>query len=89
MKRNAIKKTTLDNLAHMVARGFQSVKTDLEAIEKRLINKIEEVEEVLTNRINGVERRIDDLALNRATRDEVYKIDRRLIRMERKVGTEK
>ena len=93
MKKETPKKEIkIDNLAQMIAKGFGSVdgnlKTihgDMRELEKRLTSRLGELEDTLTNRINGVERRIDDLALNRATRDDVYKIDRRLIRVERKV----
>ena len=86
MKKRASKKEVkIDTLAQMVAKGFSSVHNEMKELEKRLTGRLGELEDTLTNRINGVERRIDDLALNRATRDDVYKIDRRLIRVERKI----
>lgn len=78
--------TTIDQLASMVARGFDSLSKDFSGRMDKLDKKIDDVEERLTNKMHGIERRIDDLALNRATRDEMKILDVRITRVEKKVG---
>lgn len=85
----------------MVANGFDAQEKKLtgkiEGVESRLTEKINGVEARLTEKIDGVEtrlsqqitginNRIDDLALNRATREELLVLDKRVGRIETKLG---
>ncbi len=55
----------------MVARGFSEQGQKIDG---------------LSQQITGINNRIDDLALNRATREEVSVLDRRVGRIETKLG---
>ena len=81
---------TLDKLAIMVANGFSGQEKKLtekiDGVERKLTEKIDGVEARLSQQINGINNRIDDLALNRATRDELLLLDKRMIRVEHKLG---
>ncbi len=94
-------KITLETLAGMVAKGFSAQEKKLtdkiDGVESRLTERIDGVESRLTERIDGVEsrlsqqitginNRIDDLALNRATREELTVLDKRVGRIETKLG---
>lgn len=72
-------KMTLEKLAAMVANGFS-------AQEKTLASKIDSAEARLSQQITGINNRIDDLALNRATREELTVLDKRVARIELKLG---
>jgi len=50
-----------------------------------LEGKFTGLEERLTQKITGLENRIDDLAMGRATRDEVRILDARVTRLEKKI----
>ena len=84
MKKKTQKKKnmTIDGLAVIVAKGFDAVDKRFDAVDKRF----DSLEERLTNKINGLDQRIDDLALNRATRDELRIIQLRVDRLEKKTG---
>lgn len=72
----------IDDLAISTAKGFEEV-------NKRMDNfdiKIDRTEKTLSGKIEGVDRRIDDLAFNRATKDEVYLLTQRMMKVETKVG---
>lgn len=101
MKRSRSKKVTLESLAGMVANGFAEQEKKLtgkiEGVESRLGEEIKGLETNLTEKINGVEtrlsqqitgvnNRLDDLALNRATREELLVLDKRVARIETKLG---
>ena len=64
-----------ESLARSVAEGFAGVDKRLDDMEARL-----------SQQISGINNRIDDLALNRATRDELLLLDKRMIRVENKLG---
>ena len=68
-------KKDIDNLAVAVARGFSATHTE-----------IHDVEESLKNKIQGVERRIDDIADNKATREQLKSLDLRVVKIEKKIG---
>ncbi|MEX0672463.1 MAG: hypothetical protein WDZ82_02060 [Candidatus Paceibacterota bacterium] len=76
-KKTSRKKTdmTVSELAKVVSKGFN-------ALEER----IDETEVRLSQQINGINNRLDDLALNRATRDELQTVNKRVDRVEKKVG---
>lgn len=79
-----------ENLARMVANGFSAQeKTFAEKIdsaEARLNTKIDDVETRLSQQITGINNRIGNLALNRATRDKLLVLDKRVLRVEQKLG---
>jgi len=64
-----------ESLARSVAEGFAGVDKRFDDMETRL-----------SQQISGINNRIDDLALNRATRDELLLLDKRMIRVEHKLG---
>ena len=64
-----------ESLARSVAEGFAGVDKRFDDMETRL-----------SQQISGINNRIDDLALNRATRDELLLLDKRMIRVENKLG---
>ena len=64
-----------ESLARSVAEGFAGV-----------ANRFDDMETRLSQQISGINNRIDDLALNRATRDELLLLDKRMIRVENKLG---
>ena len=77
------KKMTIDKLAVMVAKGFDSIdnkfesiekrmatKEDIKNLEKRLEKKIDNVE----NKLEGTNKRIDDLAIHRVKYEDHNKL---------------
>lgn len=101
MKKTRAKKVTLEALAGMVANGFAEqeklmtgkidgvesrLTAEIKGVETRLETKINGVETRLSQQITGINNRIDDLALNRATREELLVLDKRVGRIETKLG---
>ncbi len=98
MKKKGSTKKDVSNedLARMVAGGFDRMEKRFETMENRFEDvenhletmgtKIDDVESRLGSKINGLHNRIDDLALNRATRDEVHILSTRMTRVEKKIG---
>ena len=93
-KENNNKEITNDELAQMVAKGFDGVderfnevekkmatKDDIKKLDKKLSKKIDGVE----GRLGGLERRIDDIATNKVSYDEFGKIKVRVEKVEEKV----
>lgn len=68
----------IDNLAVSTAKGFESVDKKFEIVGNKL--------DGLQNQVGGVNNRIDDLALNRATKDEIYHLGLRVSKIESKIG---
>ena len=64
----------IENLAVSSAKGFERVDGKLDGLQ---------------NQISGVNNRIDDLALNRATKDEIYHLGLRVSKIEHKIGFSK
>lgn len=77
---------SINDLALATAKGFESVDKRFGELETKLDKKIDNIERTLSGKIEGVDRRIDDLAFNRATKDEVYLLTKRIVRVESKVG---
>lgn len=71
-----------ESLARSVAEGFRGVDKRFESVDKRF----DEVEGKLGQQIQGLGNRIDDLALNRATREEFLVLDKRVGRIETQLG---
>jgi hypothetical protein len=67
-----------EGLARSIAEGFSGVDKRFEAVDKRF--------DGVGQQIQGLAGRIDDLALNRATRDELLVLDKRVARIETKLG---
>jgi hypothetical protein len=88
MKKSLPQKTkniTVNDLAIMVANGF----TDMQKQISELDLKIDGVEERLTSRIDGLERRIDDFSLTKANKSDVVKLDIRMTHIEKGAGAKK
>ena len=77
--------TKIENLAKMIARSFRDVDGKVSAIDQRLVLSREEI----LRKLDGTNNRIDDLALNRATKDEVYYLGLRVSKIENKMGFSK
>ena len=77
---------THESLARSIAEGFRGVDKRFEEMETKLGGRIDSVEAKLGQQIQGLANRIDDLALNRATRDELLVLDKRVARIETKLG---
>ncbi|MEK7552218.1 MAG: hypothetical protein AAB534_02260 [Patescibacteria group bacterium] len=95
------KKVSTEDLAQMIARGFgnsdkkfEGMITDLDTklsnqiidLDEKLSGKINDLDEKISGKINGLSNRIDDLALNRATREEIKILSIRVENIEHKVG---
>ena len=65
----------IDQLAVATARGFEEVN-----------ERINNTERTLSGKIEGIDKRIDDLALNMANKDEVYHLTQRMDKVERKIN---
>jgi len=79
----------IEDLALATAKGFEEVNKKFEEVNKKFeeVNKkLDYTERTLSGKISGVDRRIDDLAFNRATKDEVYLLTKRVTRIEEKIG---
>jgi len=72
----------IEALAKSVAVGFAGVDKRFEQMDK----KIDDVEKRLSQKISGLNNRIDDLALNRATKDEQYLLIKRVEKIEQHIG---
>ncbi len=90
MKKKASKKTeiTLETLAIMVANGFTSLGGRMDNLEGEM-NGFGKRMDGFENLLKGTNNRIDDLAENRATKKEVYSLDMRLEKVEKKLGMKK
>lgn len=75
----------IEDLAVMTARGFEYVNNRFGELDSRLSKKIDDVEEKLSRKIGGLSNRIDDLSLNRATREELKILSIRVEKVEKKV----
>ncbi len=53
------KKTTLNDLAQLMEKGFAAAKDDIAALERELKGDIAAVEKKLTDRIDGVNLKVD------------------------------
>lgn len=81
MKKKNTKNTTINQLAKMIKRGFDGVNKNFNKVDKRF----DKIETKLTNLENGQEE--IKLKLDRvAYRFEVEELDRRLKRVEAKLG---
>lgn len=86
MKENKkTKKVSMDDLAIMIGRGFEDVDKRFDELDSRLSKKIDDVEEKLSRKIDGLSNRIDDLSLNRSTREELKILSIRVDNVEKKV----
>jgi len=82
----------MDDLAIMIGRGFEDVNNRFKDVDKRfddldsrLSKRIDDVERNLSYKIDGLSNRIDDLSLNRATREELKILSIRMEKVEKKV----
>ena len=75
----------IEDLAIMTGRGFEDVDRRFGEMDSKLSKKIDDVEEKLSRKIDGLSNRIDDLSLNRATREELKILSIRVDKVERKV----
>lgn len=78
-----------ESLARSVAQGFAGVDKRFDEVDKKFAavdKKFEGLETRLSQQISGINNRIDDLALNRATRDQLLVLDKRVLRVEQKLG---
>lgn len=81
-----------ENLARMVAKGFEGMDKKFENIDKKfdgidkkfesLEGRMDGFERRITQKIGNLERRIDDVVMNRATKDDVYALTLRVDHLE-------
>src|SRR3989344_4754207 len=86
-----VKKVVFDSqeeLAMMVKRGFDAVDQRFEEVEKKFDDKIDNMESRFNQKIDGLTNRIDDLSLNRATREQFLLLDHRVGRIEQHLKIE-
>ncbi len=74
-----------ESLARSIAEGFRGVDKRFEEVDKRF-EAVDKRFDGIGQQIQGLANRIDDLALNRATRDELIVLDKRVARIETKLG---
>ncbi len=79
---------TIDKLATMVAKGFEGIETRMATKEDINILKAELKGDIVgvKNQIEGVNKRIDDLAVNRVKYEDYNKLESRVGFIEKKVG---
>lgn len=75
-------KNSFESLAQSVATGFAGADKRFNEMD----NRIDDFEAQMTQQITGLNNRFDDLALNRATREELLVLDKRVGRIEHKLG---
>ncbi len=77
-------KVTIDNLAIMIARGFERLeaKIDTKSDKQDLI----ELEERLSSKVYGINNRMDDLAEGRAKKDDLYRLSLRVSEVEKRLA---
>ncbi|MEK7614428.1 MAG: hypothetical protein AAB428_02055 [Patescibacteria group bacterium] len=96
-KKGTIKKgVSNEDLARMVAKGFESMDNNFSGLENKMTgledrmtgleDKVDGFERRVTQKIGNLERRIDDVVMNRATKDEVYALSLRVDNLEIKTG---
>ena len=84
-KNKTVKKVTIENLAQMVAKGFGGIekrvatKDDLKDLEKRMDEKFEGIK----GQIGGINRRIDDISLNKVKYTDHDALKRRVEALEK------
>lgn len=83
MKNGATNGTSIDDLAVMVARGFErtATKEDLKELEKKLTGEIEGVK----NQLEGTNKRIDSLAETKVSKVTHRELESRVSAIERKM----
>ena len=78
-----------ESLARSVAVGFAGVDKRFDEVDKRfeaIDTRFDGLEKRIGQQIQGLGNRIDDLALNRATREELLVLNKRVVRIETKLG---
>src|SRR3989338_2258014 len=93
-----VKKVVFDSqeeLAMMVKRGFDAVDQRFEEVDKKFVSlekkfddKIDNMESRFNQKIDGLTNRIDDLSLNRATREQFLLLDHLVGRIEQHLKIE-
>lgn len=97
MNKNIKKKNiTNEDLALMIAKGFGDVDKRFEEIDKRFLGvdgkfnlvdeKFKDLEGRLSQKIEGLSNRIDDMIFNRPTREEMFILVKRVEKLENKIG---
>lgn len=68
----------IDTLAQITAKGFQDAHSELHSEIGRLDSKIEKLDKKIDYRFDSLSNRIDDLVMNKATREQVKIIEVRV-----------
>ncbi len=80
---------TLEKLAAMVADGFNFMKSEMDERFARVDERFAQIDERFAQidiRLFAITNRLDDLSLNRVTRDELAATNARVSRVERHLG---
>ena len=79
-------KMTIDKLAIMVARGFENTATKDDIKNMATKDDLKDLETRMNGKFEGVNRRIDDMSINRVKYEDYDKLKSRMNLIEKKVG---
>ena len=79
-------KMTIDKLAIMVARGFEDTATKDDIKNMATKDDLKDLETRMNGKFEGVNRRIDDMSMNRVKYEDYDKLKSRMNLIEKKVG---
>jgi len=79
-------KMTIDKLAIMVARGFENTATKDDIKNMATKDDLKDLETRMNGKFEGVNRRIDDMSMNRVKYEDYDKLKSRMNLIEKKVG---
>ena len=86
IKKREKSKMTIDKLAIMVARGFENTATKDDIKNMATKDDLKNLEARMNGKFEGVNRRIDDMSMNRVKYEDYDKLKSRMNLIEKKVG---
>ena len=86
IKKREKSKMTIDKLAIMVARGFENTATKDDIKNMATKDDLKDLETRMNGKFEGVNRRIDDMSMNRVKYEDYDKLKSRMNLIEKKVG---
>ncbi len=75
-----------EEFAIMVAKGFEDVIDRIDQLRQETNERFDKVYENMNYRFDGDARRMDDLSVTRVKYDDYHKLEKRVDRVEKKVG---
>lgn len=82
-QKNTKKQMTVEDLAVIVANGFSDMSSNLDKKFEQVDKRFEKIDQKIDYRFDGLARRIDDLSMNRSTREETKILEMRVERIEK------